>query len=264
MYWSSQGFAFETPGKHGSSRSGIVWTRGRHAARPEGDDGRLAGLSASDADNDAAASTAPSGSREVRRARRSRRSPRRSGIAPAARRHRSREPATRRCRGRFAAYTDLVPLRRRDGRKRRAPQRPVAPRQRRSRTQSRRQTARARLTGTAALRPWQPTELRPGTAAQDGGRAAAVPIDIQHIDAALTFDGATSSGSGDATLDFVVGPTGGCPIFDLRQTITAAWLDGAPLAVAQVAPPRLRRRPRCRAAGRRQRSSPPDHPYACA
>jgi hypothetical protein len=34
---------------------------------------------------------------------------------------------------------------------------------------------------------------------------AAVPIDIQHIAAKLTFDGATSSGSGDATLEFVLG-----------------------------------------------------------
>jgi hypothetical protein len=64
---------------------------------------------------------------------------------------------------------------------------------------------------------------------------AAVPIDIQHITASLTFDGATSSGIGDATIDFIVGPGGGCPIFDLRQTITAVWLDGAPLAVADVA-----------------------------
>jgi hypothetical protein len=63
----------------------------------------------------------------------------------------------------------------------------------------------------------------------------AVPIDIQHITGALTFDGATSSATADATLDFIVGPAGGCPIFDLRQTITAAWLDGAPLAVADLA-----------------------------
>lgn len=63
----------------------------------------------------------------------------------------------------------------------------------------------------------------------------AVPIDIQHISASLIFDGATSSATGDATLDFIVGPGGGCPIFDLRQTITAVWLDGAPLSVADVA-----------------------------
>lgn len=67
------------------------------------------------------------------------------------------------------------------------------------------------------------------------GGLAAVPIDIQHIAAALTFDGATASGTGDATLDFVVGPGGGCPIFDLRQTVTGVFLDGAPLAPADVA-----------------------------
>lgn len=64
---------------------------------------------------------------------------------------------------------------------------------------------------------------------------AAVPIDIQHIVATLVFDGASSSGSGDATIEFVVGPGGGCPIFDLRQTITSVSLDGAPLAPADVA-----------------------------
>ncbi|BFU95578.1 MAG: hypothetical protein NTNFB02_23000 [Nitrospira sp.] len=64
---------------------------------------------------------------------------------------------------------------------------------------------------------------------------AAVPIDIQHITASLTFDGATTSGTGDTTIDFIVGPGGGCPIFDLRQTITAVWLDGGSLAVADVA-----------------------------
>jgi hypothetical protein len=76
-------------------------------------------------------------------------------------------------------------------------------------------------------------DLAPPGKTVDG--LAAVPIDIQHVSAALTFDGASSSGSGDATFDFVVGPDGGCPIFDLRQTITAAWLDGAPLAPAQLA-----------------------------
>jgi hypothetical protein len=60
-----------------------------------------------------------------------------------------------------------------------------------------------------------------------------VPIDIVRITAALTFDGATASGTGDATFEFRMGHTGN-PIFDLRQTITAAWLDGAPLAVNKV------------------------------
>lgn len=58
----------------------------------------------------------------------------------------------------------------------------------------------------------------------------AVPIDIQSITASLTFDGASASGEGDATLQFVMGPQDGNPIFDLRQSILEAWLDGAPLA----------------------------------
>jgi FMN phosphatase YigB (HAD superfamily) len=62
----------------------------------------------------------------------------------------------------------------------------------------------------------------------------AVPIDIQRIEAALTFDGATVTATGDATLHFRTGRNAGCPIFDLRQTITGVWLDGAPLQVADV------------------------------
>ena len=61
-----------------------------------------------------------------------------------------------------------------------------------------------------------------------------VPIDIDTIDASLTFDGANSSGSGDATLHFVVGDVAGRPLFDLRQTITGVWLDGAPLPVSTI------------------------------
>lgn len=63
----------------------------------------------------------------------------------------------------------------------------------------------------------------------------AVPVDIQSISATLTFDGATSSGAGDASVVFKVGPHGGNPIFDLRQTITGVWLDGASLPVSKAA-----------------------------
>jgi hypothetical protein len=75
-------------------------------------------------------------------------------------------------------------------------------------------------------------DLAPPAKTVDG--LLAVPIDIQHIVARLSFDGATSTASGDATLDFVVGPGGGNPIFDLRQTITGAWLDGVAVAVATL------------------------------
>ena len=64
---------------------------------------------------------------------------------------------------------------------------------------------------------------------------AAVPIDIQTIDALFTFDGAAAAATGDATITYTVGPTVGSPIFDLRQDITQAWLDGVLFPVAQLA-----------------------------
>jgi hypothetical protein len=75
-------------------------------------------------------------------------------------------------------------------------------------------------------------DLAPPPVIVDG--LLAVPIDIQSITAKLTFDGATASGSGDATIEFVVGSQAGNPIFDLRQTITAAWLDGAAFPTGQL------------------------------
>jgi hypothetical protein len=76
-------------------------------------------------------------------------------------------------------------------------------------------------------------DLAPPKRSVDG--LDAVPIDIQHVSAKLTFDGAASNGTGDATIDFIVGPGGGAPIFDLRQTITAAWLDGVSIPPAKLA-----------------------------
>lgn len=66
------------------------------------------------------------------------------------------------------------------------------------------------------------------------GGITVVPIDIQTIDARLVFDGASSSAMGDATISFIVGPTAGRAMFDLRQPITGVWLDGAPLPLAQI------------------------------
>lgn len=43
------------------------------------------------------------------------------------------------------------------------------------------------------------------------------------------------SGIGDATLEFTMGPQDGNPIFDLRQTITDAWLDGATISPDKLA-----------------------------
>lgn len=75
-------------------------------------------------------------------------------------------------------------------------------------------------------------DLAPPAKIVDG--LMAVPIDVRRITASLTFDGATQTAAGDATLEFVVGPQAGNPIFDLRQTITAAWLDGVAVPVARL------------------------------
>lgn len=63
----------------------------------------------------------------------------------------------------------------------------------------------------------------------------AVPMDIARIDASLVFDAASQQISGDATLEFRLGRHAGCPIFDLRQTVTGVWLDGVALALTAVA-----------------------------
>lgn len=62
-----------------------------------------------------------------------------------------------------------------------------------------------------------------------------VPIDIESIDAVFTFGGAAQTAVADATITYTVGPTDGNPIFDLRQNITSAWVDGAVFPVAQLA-----------------------------
>lgn len=56
-----------------------------------------------------------------------------------------------------------------------------------------------------------------------------VPIDALTVDATLSFDVASHTATGVAELTFVLGPEGGMPIFDLRQTITGVALDGVDL-----------------------------------
>lgn len=63
----------------------------------------------------------------------------------------------------------------------------------------------------------------------------AVPIDIQSINGSLRFDGATQTSEGDITLDFIMGPQDGYPLFDLRQTIAEAWLDGVSISPTLIA-----------------------------
>jgi len=58
-----------------------------------------------------------------------------------------------------------------------------------------------------------------------GGRTA-VPIDIHTIDAVLHLDAHTGRCTADAYLEFTQGPHDGHPVFDLRQQIESALLDG--------------------------------------
>lgn len=75
--------------------------------------------------------------------------------------------------------------------------------------------------------------LAPPSKTVDG--LLSVPIDIASINAVLTFDGAARTATADATIVYTVGPTAGNPIFDLRQNITQAWVDGTAFPVAQMA-----------------------------
>ncbi|SHG75608.1 hypothetical protein SAMN05428948_1905 [Massilia sp. CF038] len=76
-------------------------------------------------------------------------------------------------------------------------------------------------------------DLAPPPTTVDG--LLAVPIDIQSVDAVFVFDGAASTGTADVTMAYTVGPTAGNPIFDLRQSIAAAWIDGVAVPPAQLA-----------------------------
>jgi hypothetical protein len=75
--------------------------------------------------------------------------------------------------------------------------------------------------------------LAPAAKMVDG--LLAVPIDIQHLQASVVFDGATSSANAIATITFITGSQSGCPVFDLRQTIDTAFLDGVVIPVADIA-----------------------------
>lgn len=76
-------------------------------------------------------------------------------------------------------------------------------------------------------------QLAPPAKVVDG--LTAVPIDIQELAATVRFDLATRQAQVTATVQFEVGPTAGCPIFDLRQTIATAMLDGAVVATTDLA-----------------------------
>ncbi len=78
-----------------------------------------------------------------------------------------------------------------------------------------------------------PQDLAPAPKQVDG--LWAVPMDIRQINASLVFDAASQQISGDATITFRLGQHAGCPIFDLRQSVTGVWLDGVALTPADVA-----------------------------
>lgn len=76
-------------------------------------------------------------------------------------------------------------------------------------------------------------ELAPAAKTVDG--FFAVCIDIQSITGTVNFDAVTSTAQADVTIDFIMGDQDGCPVFDLRQDISEAWLDGTPIAAALLA-----------------------------
>ncbi|MEO5685493.1 MAG: hypothetical protein ABIQ88_22795 [Chitinophagaceae bacterium] len=63
----------------------------------------------------------------------------------------------------------------------------------------------------------------------------AVPMDIQQLQASVVFNAATSTASATSTITFITGQQNGCPVFDLRQTIGSATLDGLPILPADLA-----------------------------
>jgi hypothetical protein len=72
-----------------------------------------------------------------------------------------------------------------------------------------------------------------GTPVQIAG-ATATPIDIESLQARLTFDLASRSARAEATLIFTTGETDGLPMFDLRQTVDSASLDGETLPAGSI------------------------------
>ena len=80
-----------------------------------------------------------------------------------------------------------------------------------------------------------PTNFHLAPAAKTVDGLLAVPMDIQHLQASFVFDAASRITSVIATITFITGHRNGCPVFDLRQTILSAHLDGAAIPVANLA-----------------------------
>ncbi|MBM3239401.1 hypothetical protein FJZ31_24175 [Candidatus Poribacteria bacterium] len=74
--------------------------------------------------------------------------------------------------------------------------------------------------------------LAPAVKIVDG--LVAVPIDIQQLDVRVLFDMATHRAKVEAILRFLIGNTDGNPIFDLRQDIQEAYLNGVPISTNKL------------------------------
>ena len=76
--------------------------------------------------------------------------------------------------------------------------------------------------------PPPPSPSLPPPTRIDDGRTA-VPIDIERVEASVTFDLVEREASVAATVDFVMDGPDGYPVFDLRQPVGSLRLDGEPL-----------------------------------
>jgi hypothetical protein len=76
-------------------------------------------------------------------------------------------------------------------------------------------------------------KLAPPPIDVDGLRA--VPIDIQRVDASVVLDATAHTAQAEVAMHFRMGAMDGYPIFDLRQTIAGATLNGASVSPAQMA-----------------------------
>lgn len=63
----------------------------------------------------------------------------------------------------------------------------------------------------------------------------AVSIQVEAVNGTITFDAAARAASATAEMQFTVGPDSGYPIFDLRQEIASATLDGVAVPPSDMA-----------------------------
>lgn len=76
-------------------------------------------------------------------------------------------------------------------------------------------------------------KLAPPAMDVDGLRA--VPIDIQRVDAKVVLDATAGTASVKVAMHFIMGTSNGYPIFDLRQKIVGATLNGVEVSPTKMA-----------------------------